>query len=863
MAKTGSPGSHDHRDEESEASEPEALRAINALSSVGEFAELLADHGDCAHLAGTLAAAKSAAGGVFASLAAVSAATGVSTAALAGLVAAVGGSAVVPHERAQFKALMLQNPNYFGNLDASPFEPIKKIVGNTTYEEMTCVGLNVPLDRLEAVIEVKQQSGYGGGICSPGTFEYVRFYVDLHDNGVFHDVGMGSVRVRNIPGAKPLCYAVFEDFESVRRRCSVENLVRVRAILSWDNPPPANTPGFIPVWGNVVNVQVQIRPRFVIDFGDLVNDLTLAEVALPGPIGKLVAELDPATELIPKVPQPLSLVQKKALYKDQVPVHRFAFNEAKALLSGAQLAGADASPLMSLGLEAQELPGLVEALFPADGDTSFEELRCVGLRPFNDTLEAVFTVKKSAGYSGSLCDTGSTEYVAFWINFGDGTGWNYQGTATAQVHDLATIPAKGLQYAVQLKTDLSAYRIACQLGARVVRVRAILSWEDPPPPADPYFVPTWGNREQCRIQLRPGAVSGHTPSIETVGNMRRSRINSTTGLATGLGELALGFSALKSPFGGNLAITGRIGNPPDSFGGGAAQLKYKVEVSPVPVAPAVDDWHPLTNSVNVARTEADGGVPIDCAPFETMCDTLLTADDDLDGLGDGWYRYIEDVIGPKTRALVVDKLAEWQTNSAMEGLWKIKITAKDPSTIPPTVYPGNEVVVRIDNTFPSAGLPAPPDPGAGIKLAITGASFNGVPIIGATECGRFPIGTIITGTYSVHDPGSSAPGQHFGSLSLDVIPDAPANGAFLVPSSRVYPVVPTTGEDGVWSLNTGDMTAPGAPPMLPMEACGYVIRLTGADRTIVSGGHIGQASYADVGFCLVVPPQAPPVPPVG
>jgi hypothetical protein len=103
-------------------------------------------------------------------------------------------------ERAQFKGLLLQNPNYFGNQEVSPFKPVKVIQGNTRYEELVCIGLDPPYDRLEGVLHLKQNAGYGGDICGPGTREYVRFYVDLFDNGTWHDVGVTSVTVHDIPG---------------------------------------------------------------------------------------------------------------------------------------------------------------------------------------------------------------------------------------------------------------------------------------------------------------------------------------------------------------------------------------------------------------------------------------------------------------------------------------------------------------------------------------------------------------------------------------------------------------------------------------------------------------------------------------
>src|SRR3990172_12575515 len=72
-------------------------------------------------------------------------------------------------ERAQFRALILANPNYFGNLTLSPFKPVLNLQGDTFYEELGCVGFQPQFNRLEAVVYVNQPSGYGGEICSRGT----------------------------------------------------------------------------------------------------------------------------------------------------------------------------------------------------------------------------------------------------------------------------------------------------------------------------------------------------------------------------------------------------------------------------------------------------------------------------------------------------------------------------------------------------------------------------------------------------------------------------------------------------------------------------------------------------------------------
>jgi hypothetical protein len=756
----------------------------------------------------------------------------------------------VPIERARFRSLLLENPNYFGNLGVSPFKPVKPLQGDTSFEELVCVGLDPPFDLLEGVVQIKRTSGYGGDICSPGTREYVRFFVDLYDNGVWHDVGVSHVTVHDIPGPKPLCYAVRRYFSPYEKFCFWENIVRVRAILQWAVPPPSD-PTYVPIWGNVVDVQVQIQPQPFLLFGDLIKELEEIPLPIPDPIGPVIEAIDPATVLPVAETQPLTLVEKQELYaKTGVPLHRFAFQEATQLLKlddPNAFAPAGQSSLAELGLSVSEIGDLVGKLFPTDGDTSFEELRCVGLNPEKSLLEAVLTVKKSTGFSGSLCENGSTEYVAFWIDFNDGNGFQYMGTPTVNVHDLQTIPSEGVQYGVVLKKDLSKYQVPCEAGARVVRLRAILSWESPPPPGDPDYVPVWGNRRECRIQLKPGKVVGHIPLIETVGDIAVPDINQGTGLATGDGVIGH-FHVLDSPFGGEVTITGEIGDPPDAYLGGPpdsffAGFKYRIEVFG---PPPFNSWQPLTNVITVDVATWDFfGNPIQCPlqpPNTFVCKVALTPTDDLDGNGPGWYEYLEDHKGFFTRHLVLDTLGRWQTNVAMEGLWYIRITAKNALGV---LLPGIQTVaVWIDNTPPSG----PAGPGAtqaqieaNPPLEITGATFNGQNIP-ATDCGKFPVGTILSGTYEVHDPGLTSPSQHFGGLSLDVIPDGPAHGAAPVPSSRSYPVVSTNGEADTWTLDTSGM-----------DACGYVIRLAAADRTNYDSRGIALTMTYDVGFCLVSP----------
>ena len=100
----------------------------------------------------------------------------------------------VPKERGQFRALLLANPNHFGNL-ASALKPVVSIQSDTTYEVIACVGYQPQAAGwLEAVVYVNQSSGYDGGLCSNGSQEYVRFYLSNDGGATWLDQGLTSSR---------------------------------------------------------------------------------------------------------------------------------------------------------------------------------------------------------------------------------------------------------------------------------------------------------------------------------------------------------------------------------------------------------------------------------------------------------------------------------------------------------------------------------------------------------------------------------------------------------------------------------------------------------------------------------------------
>jgi hypothetical protein len=180
--------------------------------------------------------------------------------------------------RKNMKALLLANPNYFGNLKDSEFKSVLSISGETAFEDIGCVGFNPQLNRLEAVVYINQSTGYDGDICSSGSQEFVRFYLSYDGGATWQDQGLTGFTVYDVPGPKPLEYDATLQISPPKGFCFFENLPLVRAILSWGTPPPASSPFWVPVWGNVVDAHIQIAGFEFIPFDKFLAE-SKAEVA--------------------------------------------------------------------------------------------------------------------------------------------------------------------------------------------------------------------------------------------------------------------------------------------------------------------------------------------------------------------------------------------------------------------------------------------------------------------------------------------------------------------------------------------------------------------------------------------------------
>jgi hypothetical protein len=678
-------------------------------------------------------------------------------------------------ERGMFKSLLLANPNYFGNLTETPFTPVLPISGNTHYEELACVGYHPQQERLEGVVYIYQPSGYGTDICGPGTPEYVRFYLSFDNGATWQDQGMTSFQAHSVPegteGAKRLEYAVSLAVDPKRKFCLFNPLIRMRAILSWNNPPPANQPNWLPVWGNVREADILVEPLRIVFPPDIFE---IAKVKIP-PFLKDILDVEAPIQTKAKA---LSVAELSTLYKEKgVPVHRFAFKELAAFAAGKTTLSAESFLTLLPGIQID--PGIVDILFPkTDGDTSFEELTCIGLDPNSpDTLVGVIQVKKSTGYSGGPCTDGSREYVTFWADF-DGNG-NFEtclGTADVRVYDLSNIPGQGVHYAVRLPVDLNPYRQDCHEGPKVVRIRAILSWNVPAPCANPNHVPTWGNREETLINIAPSAQAP-AGKIAVLGGIPVVHIDDATGLTTPSAVFATN----------NL--------PPDSLGR-PCPFAARVTVQGAPL---------LGHRYKVEVTPAGGG-----APTPVVTNLVLTRSDGTTHIHQAdplTHRF--DYL-PFTEN-VNSVLAQW--NSTGDAQWEVKLSTYDAAN---NLVGTDTHLIQLDNTGPQT------------SISIT---------TGTGDCGKFDIGTVLSGSFVARD-------DYLASYSLGVEPAVnPAGVGVPSPSSGLVNTAPAPGD--AWTLDTTGM-----------QPCGYIVRVVASDRAIVNSQAVGHHASDSAGFCLEEPEEA-------
>jgi hypothetical protein len=484
---------------------------------------------------------------------------------------------VVHKERINFNSLLVKNPNYFGNIPDSKLKPNLKIISDATYEQISCVGYNPETAEMEAVFSIKQSVGYSGNLCSGGSLEYVRFFLDFHDGAGFIDQGSVAINVHDIPAEKdcqgisvfPIKYVATLKKKTIRwSNCEKPLLPTLRAILSWNNDPPANSPNWNPVWGNVMNGDIQIKPfkKWIIpELFDLSEYFHLATLS-PHLTSKQVADIT-GIDLAQINPQPLppKFNELARLYqKMDIPASRFAFKTIQQMIQNpsSELTMMNKSLMTDLKINPDIL--IDQFIKPIPFNTSkanvdFEELECLGLDYNTESLVATIKIKKNAGYSSDLCGAGSKEYVSFWIDWNDECSFQYLNTVELNAHDINSTNNE-LYYSVSLPLNATYHRKLCK-SPNVVRVRSVLSWNVAPSTTDPNKLEFYGNRVDAHIQVKPGLEinPGDVVALfNIIGGIDVDHVDDITGLTKPSSVFA--FNALPVPtgaaFGGEIVING-------------------------------------------------------------------------------------------------------------------------------------------------------------------------------------------------------------------------------------------------------------------------------------------------------------------
>lgn len=646
-------------------------------------------------------------------------------------------------ERLQFNTLIAKNPNYFGSFPEIKLPPVFPLSSDTTFEELTCVGYNPDLGVLEAVIQIKQPSGYSGDNCSAGSFEYIRFFVDTGSG--FQDAGLVAINVHDLPNAsdcakeanKPISYAASVPYSPANSEdCDDPVLPVVRAILSWQSIP--TSPTFPVIWGNSLDRHIQLKPGPTTIF-DIIEDL-FEEGVLPIKAKEKIATV-PSIPIPPPDPAPLTLAQLTELYRGkekQVPAHRFAFPEVQSVLAAPAVSSdVVASKIAQFSALKIDWTKIIGALDETDGDIAFEQLDCVGLEgaPGFERLVATLRIKQNAGYSGNLCSAGSFEYVAFWADWDNTCAYTYLGTVPVNVHDINRPAGEDLCYTAVLPVDLSAHRQGCEVP-KIARVRAVLSWATPPSTTDPNALNFWGNSLDTHVQIRPGDGSNPlNPKISILGGIPTSQIDTTTGftvlnarfagnnlLADGLGRAC--------PFGGRVEVQG-----PEFFG-----YRYRIQVRDITTG---GGWQTVFTPLMLTRWDG----------------TTYISNPDLSGYFP-YQQYVNNI---------ENLLGNWDTSG--DDLWEVKIDIADFFDNPISGAIPDVHRVQLDNTAPEAS----------------------VHIDSAGDCGKFGVGANLIGHFVARD-------ANFGSYSLGTLPFAGP----VSPASGTTQTAVTPGDP--WSLNTTGMT---------------------------------------------------------
>ena len=149
----------------------------------------------------------------------------------------------------------------------------------------------------------------------------------------------------------------------------------------------------------------------------------------------------------------------------------------------------------------QIAPGyLQEQASRYQGVTEWEELVLAAMDPEAGWLRAFVAIHRPVGYSGLFRQHGSIEYVRFFIDWQDGTGYRPVSLAHFKVCDQPDeAEDQGQPRIRRLSVPFDAGRYwGCVLDGQRPQVKAVLSWHQVPE-LDAGYVPIFGNAVESRI----------------------------------------------------------------------------------------------------------------------------------------------------------------------------------------------------------------------------------------------------------------------------------------------------------------------------------------------------------------------------
>lgn len=135
---------------------------------------------------------------------------------------------------------------------------------NVDYEQLEAVGLDYNREEFVATLVIKRPIGYSGDLCTKGSLEYVAFWADWNNDCKWEYVGYTTVNVHDIKPIPPggLTYAAIlpYNFEPFKKRCANPQVVKIRAVLSWNVNPSSTDANKLEYWGNRLDTYIQLKP---------------------------------------------------------------------------------------------------------------------------------------------------------------------------------------------------------------------------------------------------------------------------------------------------------------------------------------------------------------------------------------------------------------------------------------------------------------------------------------------------------------------------------------------------------------------------------------------------------------------------